>query len=39
VGEGTVIDARLGDLRGSWPDPPRPTPAPKRAPNLRLVTG
>ena len=39
VGEGTVIEARLGDVRGPWPDPPRPRPAPKRSPNLRLVTG
>ena len=38
AGEGTVIDARLGDLGGPWPDPPRPTPPPTRTPALRLVT-
>jgi signal transduction histidine kinase len=37
-GEGTTIDARLGDLGGPWPEAPRSTPHPaKRAPTLRLV--
>ena len=39
AGEGTAIDARLGDLGGPWPDPPRPTLPPQRTAKLRLVTG